>query len=260
MDTISEGNSPKIGPRKTNFPLYRFFRYYSFCHSRSLQGLDNIAADGATGFQTMERIVDDLKEKGSDREWCIRAQRRLQEGKRYLKTDYRVHCTEDSSPCKDHCRNIYFFLRDPVEKDFKEECDHGHHLRCCMCEALKDVVNDIKQRILESSASMYSKEYQEDLLYDFEQARTDIFQWKAHILRSVNQDKAKQDVIRNLNARSAFVVMDWVMKFLHMKYREKQSDWFAKRGISWHVSTVIFKQEASSDVEVQTYAHLFDYC
>ena len=127
-----------------------------------------------------------------------------------------------------------------------------------MFEDLKDVVNDIKQRILESSASMYSKEYQEDLLY--EQARTDIFQWKAHILRSVNQDKAKQDVIRNLNDRSALVVMDRAMKFLQMKYREKQSDWFAKRGISWHVSTVIFKQEASSDVEVQTYGHLFDYC
>ena len=226
MDTISEGNFPKIGPRKTNYPLYRFFRYYSFCHFKSLQGLDNIAADGATGFQTMERIVDDLKEKGSDREWCIRAQRRLQEEKRYLSTDYRVHCTEDSSPCKDHCRK--FVLSDPVEKDFKEECDHGHHLRCYMCEALKDVGNDIKQRILESSASMYSKEYQEDLLYDFEQARTDIFQWKAHILRSVNQDKAKQDVKRNLNARSALVVMDWAMKFLHIKYREKQSDWFAK--------------------------------
>ena len=67
-----------------------------------------------------------------------------------------------------------------------------------MCEDLKGVVNDINQQILESSASMYNKEYQEDLLYDFEQARTDIFQWKAHILRSVNQDKAKQNVIRNL--------------------------------------------------------------
>ena len=109
---------------------------------------------------------------------------------------------------------------------------------------------------------MYSKEYQEDLLYDFEQARTDILQWKAHILRSVNQDKAKQDVMRNLNRdeSSALVVTDWAMKFLQMKYREKQSDWFAKRGISWHVSTVIFRQDASSDVEVQTYAHLFDYC
>ena len=68
--------------------MYRFVTHLksiAFCHSRLLQGLDNIAADGATGFQTMERIVDDLKEKGSDREWCIRAQRRLQEGKRYLK-------------------------------------------------------------------------------------------------------------------------------------------------------------------------------
>ena len=84
MDTISEDNSPKFGPCKIYYPLYRFvtpLKSIAFCHFRSLQGLDNIAADGATGFQTMERIVDDLKEKGSDRECCIRAQRRLQEGK-----------------------------------------------------------------------------------------------------------------------------------------------------------------------------------
>ena len=162
----------------------------------------------------MERIVNDLKEKGTDREWCLGAQRRLQEGKRYLKTDYRVHCTEESSPCKDHCRK--FALSDPEEKDFKEECDHGHHLRCNMCEDLKDVKNDVKQQILESFASIYSKEYQEDLLYDFEQASTDIRQWKAHILRSANQDKAKQDIITNLNDNSALVVMDWAMKFLQI--------------------------------------------
>ena len=50
------------------------------------------------------------------------------------------------------------------------------------------------------------------------------------------------------------------MKFLQMKYRERQSDWFAKRGISWQVSTIFFKQGASSDVEIQIYAHLFDCC
>ena len=125
--------------------------------------------------------------------------------------------TESTAPRTAHLAKITtenLLLSDPSERDFKEECDHGHHLGCYMCEDLKDVVNDIKQQILESSASMYSKEYQEDLLYDFEQARTDIFQWKAHILRSVNQDKAKQDVIRNLNDRSALVVMDWAMKFL----------------------------------------------
>ena len=97
-------------------------------------------------------------------------------------------------------------------------------------------------------------------MYGFEQARTDILQRKVHISRSANQDKAKQDIITNLYESSALVVMDWAMKFLQMKYREKQSDWFAKRGISWHVSTVIFKQETSSDVEVQTYAHMLVYC
>ena len=101
---------------------------------------------------------------------------------------------------------------------------------------------------------LYSKEYQEDLLDDFEKARTDIIQRKAHVLRSVNQHKAKQAFIRNLNESTVLVVMDWAMKFLQMKYREKQSDWYAKRGISWHVSTVIFKQEESGDMEVQTYA------
>ena len=133
MDTISEGTTPppprKFGPCKSGL-LLDHLKSIAFCHSRSFQGLDNIAADGATGFQTMERIVDDLKEKVSDREWCIRAQRRLQEGKRSLRTDYRVHCTEESSPCKDHCRKCA--LSDPVEKDFKEDCDHGHHLRCYM--------------------------------------------------------------------------------------------------------------------------------
>jgi hypothetical protein len=37
--------------------------------------------------------------------------------------------------------------------------------------------------------------------------------------------------------------MDWVMTFLPMSYREKQSDWFGQKGINWHVSVCIFKDE-----------------
>ena len=50
------------------------------------------------------------------------------------------------------------------------------------------------------------------------------------------------------------------MKFQQMKFREKQSEWFGKRGLSWHISSVIFKDENSKEVEVQSYAHLFDSC
>ena len=59
-----------------------------------------------------------------------------------------------------------------------------------------------------------------------------IYQWKAHILKSVNQEQAKQEVIQALDETSVLVVMDWAMKCVQRKYREKQSDWFGKRGLS----------------------------
>ena len=45
-----------------------------------------------------------------------------------------------------------------------------------------------------------------------------------------------------------------------MEFREKQSEWFGKCGLSWHISSVSFKDESSKEVEVQSYAHLFDAC
>ena len=54
--------------------------------------------------------------------------------------------------------------------------------------------------------------------------------------------------------------MDWAMKFLQLKYREKQSEWFGKRGINWHVSCVITRNAADNGLEIATYVHLFDSC
>ena len=54
-------------------------------------------------------------------------------------------------------------------------------------------------------------------------------------LRSVNQESAKQEALQSLDSQSVLVVIDWAMKFLQMKYREKQSELFAKRGLSWHI-------------------------
>ena len=52
--------------------------------------------------------------------------------------------------------------------------------------------------------------------------------------------------------------MDWAMNLLQLKYREKQSDWFGKRGLSWHISTVITRDP---NLEGRpSYAHLFDEC
>jgi predicted aminopeptidase len=54
--------------------------------------------------------------------------------------------------------------------------------------------------------------------------------------------------------------MDWAMKFTQMKYREKQSKWYGKRGLNWHVSCIISKSDTEHHLEVASYVHLFDSC
>ncbi|XP_063436491.1 uncharacterized protein LOC134717922 [Mytilus trossulus] len=51
--------------------------------------------------------------------------------------------------------------------------------------------------------------------------------------------------------------MDWAMKFLPLSFREKQSDWYAQKGINWHVYVCIFKDD-ESNLKHRTYTHIFD--
>ena len=113
-----------------------------------------------------------------------------------------------------------------------------HNLQCDMCENLKSVVEEIEVSLKNQSqnACFYSKEQKDDVLFDFSQSRKLIFDWNAHIMRSENQDQAKQDVLKSLDETPTLMTMDWAMKFQCQKYNEKQSEWLGKRGLSWHVS------------------------
>lgn len=239
--------------------LFKILDVREASQRKSLQGLDNTAADGSAGFHTVEMIVDDLEKGGLNRQWCTEVKGKLKDAKRYLKTGYRVHCKPEEAECPDHCRK--FSLSDEQDPDFQESCSHQHLETCGDCQNLRNVLDEVEGHIRGSSWNPYSKEQQDDLLYDFKQASADIFAWKAHIVRSVNQEAAKQDQLKVIsnNPNSAIIVMDWAMKFLQLKYREKQSDWFGKRGLSWHISTVISSDpDKAGSLELQSYAHLLD--
>ncbi|KAK3752532.1 hypothetical protein QZH41_016311, partial [Actinostola sp. cb2023] len=211
--------------------LFKILEVRKASQRKSLQGLDNTAADGSAGFNTVESIVDDLEKGGLNIQWCAEVKGRLKDAKRYLKTDYRVHCKPEVAACPDHCRK--FALSDERDPDFLESCSHQHSETCDECQNLRDVLEEVEDRIRGSSWHPYSNEQQEDILYDLKQAHSDILQWKAHIIRS----------------------------FLQLKYREKQSEWYGKRGLSWHISTVISSDpDKTGNLELQSYAHLFNLC
>lgn len=241
--------------------LFRILEVRQASQRKSLQSLDNTAAEGSAAFQEMCNICKQLVQSGMDKTWSQSIINRLDKAKQYLKTDYKVHCQESESSCADHCR--LSALNDPTDKDFRTECGHTHSSICENCDTLKSTLNELRRKIEDHKHHLFSQEQRDDLLHDFNQAQQNIMKWKAHILRSINQEKAKQQVLENLDDSSVLIVADWAMKFQQKRFREKQSDWYGKRGMSWHISSVVSKEltsDGKQTVVVTSYAHLFDSC
>ena len=80
---------------------------------------------------------------------------------------------------------------------------------CDECERLKSSIQSIADKIESPSIHLYSDEQKEGLKHDLTQSREIIFQWKSHINRAENQDRAKQNVLSSLQVNSVLIVMGW---------------------------------------------------
>ena len=167
-----------------------------------------------------------------------------------------VHVSKESS-IPDHCRA--YALSDPNDKDYQIKCGHDHLDVCDRCEILASVLSDIREAIERMSASNISRDIIEELTFTETQAKKNILAWKSHLLRCVNQDEARVQVIEALDESSVFLVQDWAMKFLPRKFRESQRDWFAKRGMSWHI-TVATRKAENREVQMMSFVHVFQTC
>jgi len=148
-------------------------------------------------------------------------------------------------------------LSDPNDIDFQGYCDHLHHDSCAQCSQFQDVLNVLEN---ECANARCAEEDKADMVHVFQQARIAIMTWKAHLLRSVHQDEAKHSVLDKLDCRSVLLVQDWAMKYMPRKFREAQSDWFAKRGLPWHITVAIRRSEDNKHFEAKTIVHVFQSC
>ena len=58
----------------------------------------------------------------------------------------------------------------------------------------------------------------DEMKYDVSHYVEKIEAWKAHLLRSINEDQAWLDILQDLNPESALLVLVWAMKFLPRKF------------------------------------------
>ena len=159
-----------------------------------------------------------------------------------------------SSAVADHCST--YALNDVTDSQLRTPCQHTHDQNCSQCEDLQSVLHNIEGYLL--NEARLPPEELEDLLYIYKQSEEAIKSWKAHQLRSVRQDTARTECLNLLDESSVHITQDWAMKFLPTKYRESQSDWFGKRGISWHLSVVARK--VNEQLQCQTFVHIIENC
>ena len=194
--------------------LYRIIDVCAASKQKSLQGLDYFLTEGTQAFESLERVIIVLEEGGATSIWGKEAKKILKEAKRYLKTDFKSHVGPEER-CVDHCTG--FSLSDPHNDTFAQHCDHTHDVSCPSCSQLDEVLSNVMGMINAPELTL-TDEQQSQVTFDVTHAVEAIANWKAHMLRTVNQEQAKEETLGALNDQSVLVIMDWAMKYLPQRY------------------------------------------
>ncbi|XP_076070558.1 uncharacterized protein LOC143042174 [Mytilus galloprovincialis] len=125
---------------------------------------------------------------------------------------------------------------------------------CCNCEQISELLSSLNSLIANSDLKE-KEDCRDDYQYKLSQAQTNIFSWKTHIIRTCHQEKAKAEIMNTMGPNDILIVLDWAMKFLPRRYREDQSNWFAKRCLSWHIGVAFRRRNV---IESLAFNHIFN--
>ena len=139
-------------------------------------------------------------------------------------------------------------ISDPENPDFCEECPHSLDIHCDRCDSLDSNFRDILKRI---DDLVINDETRTRINLENKECSRALHAWKAHLLLSVNQEEAKQNALTQLDEETCLIIMDWAMKYLPQHYREQMSEFFGKRGRSWHIRAVITRSQDEGRCEVE---------
>ncbi|VDI18965.1 Hypothetical predicted protein [Mytilus galloprovincialis] len=171
----------------------------------------------------------------------------------FMKFEYKTHLHKLDG-CEDHC--TVFALSDPGDAKFATTCEHSHETSCQKCSLVESCVPQIRIKLYDISANI-PDQIVEELTYELDNSEKSLVDWKKHILRTIHQDQARTNVLKNLRADQGLVILDWAMKFLPYQFRETQSDFFGKKGISWHISCLVTQSE-NEEFDLQCYVHILE--
>ena len=117
-----------------------------------------------------------------------------------------------------------------------------HSGHCSDCMNIIATLEEISQHI----QKITDKEIAQEAKFDFENASEHIIKWLRHNLRAARQDCEKKFIISQMEEDEAFCTFDWDQKILSQEYREAQSAYFGKKGMSVVAGSFVWKDSAAN--------------
>ena len=119
--------------------------------------------------------------------------------------------------------------------------------------------DSVKDRLAELNVIQNDKVLQDDMESwheDITQCLRNFLDYRRHNAQAEDESIFDKEYYQDLAEDEAIVVMDFKMKILASMYREKQKDWFSKRGFSCLGALIIFGSSKESEDNEILY-HLF---
>lgn len=241
---------------------------------KSLRGLDNTYVEkGSDSFLAMKGIVKKLSnvcshdEEGQAMATALLS--KIDEVDLFHKVGFPRHLGDKNSQYICTCLDCGFFHKDDEddEDDGENPCKKDHS--CGICKECKDSFNLFAElfefysrtytRLHEHNILPHKKCVEDDMLSWLEEIRgglRNLYEYRRHVAQKEDEAAFDKDFYRDLDEDVAIIIMDYKMKILSSYFREKQVDWFSKRGFSCLGAMIIFGSPDES-LQNKVLYHLF---
>ena len=83
----------------------------------------------------------------------------------------------------------------------------------------------MKNAFSDPEVDFYSSDEKEDKLHNVQVSLESIYAWKRYLLSAVHQERARQEVLKEVDSSKIFIMQDFVMKFLPHSFKETRMKW-----------------------------------
>ena len=133
--------------------LYKILSECPASKRTNLKGLDNIAAEGNSSFETLIGIIQELEKSNiTQTAALLECKEKFQSSKLYLKTEYKLNIQKESG-CADHC--LSYALSDESNSNLNQTCSHEHQIQCEKCSNLNIAIMQLKELISGNNGLFY---------------------------------------------------------------------------------------------------------